>query len=121
MDNLSFYNQYVEFQKKVDLITSLPNCPFNIGQNDDGWLFDDEGATFNSSTHLSGCGADNYYFTISWDELNQPLEWWDSKFNKLIQQRKKDEENYKKYKEEELKKSEILKLKELQNKYGFNP
>jgi hypothetical protein len=113
----NFKEQLLKLKEKLDEISSLPHT-YECGETFIGIDFDESFIYYKTETYYSGCGTENYSFDISWDEIDEPIDYFRDKFQKEFEAREKSKkQNEAKIKLEE-EKRERAKLKELQNKYG---
>jgi len=114
--NVEIFKQ--EWNNILGVLTEIGKIPKLYGNGDrfSGVVIEDDGITYNTETFYSGCGTDTYSFSVKWDELNEPIEYFQKKFADEIN---KDEEIKKNRKElerarferEEKEEYEMLKLK----------
>lgn len=99
---------------KLEKISKISK-PNGDGEDFIGIEIDENGITYNSESYYSGCGEERYSFCISWDEIEQPHEYFLEKYKKewekYIEAQKLYKENEKKI-EEEKRRKQYEKLKE---------
>lgn len=117
IDIETFRKEWDKIESKMEQISTLGD-PYECGASSEGYRVDNEGITHKSSTYFSGCGTDNYSFTVSWDEINNPIQYFEEKAIKFHNKQREESIQKQKDIEESQRVSDLKKLKELQAKYG---
>jgi len=98
----------LELQSKLEMIAKLPK-PGGNGETYKGIEISEDGIQYNSETFYSGCGTEEYSFFVTWDEINEPLEYFEEKYKKefkkvyeeIESRRKQEEEKNKEFRRQE--------------------
>ena len=114
-----FLEQYEAIEAKLLEINEIPRF-FGTGNSHIHVEVDVEGKCFSvvSETYNSGCGTDTFFCSVSFDEINQPMEYFKEKFQKEIDEHERD------IKEREKKEAETKAIREkklylkLKQKFG---
>lgn len=117
MNTENYKEIFLNLKEKLEQIAALPNA-YNCGRDFVGIDFDRVFIYYKTETYCSGCGTDEYSLDITWDEINEPLDYFRAKFQKEFEVREKEqiEREAKIIKQEENR--ERAKYLELQKKYG---
>lgn len=84
----AFRAEWEKIESLLDQLSSITKLGGD-GNTFTGYLIDDIGVTYKSETYFSGCGTDYFDFQVKWDELNNPVEYFQNRFATEI---KDDEE-----------------------------
>jgi hypothetical protein len=111
-----FFNEYKKIGKKLDEISQIPKR-FGNGDSFEGVEIESHGILYKSSSFYSGCGTDYYSFFITWDEINNPIEYFKDKYQKEFDDETKRINKLKEIAESAKRESEIKTLNKLMEKY----
>lgn len=120
MDIKFFKETWKEIRDKIDVIADLPRVDGN-GEDFMGITIDETGFTYNTRTWYSGCSPDDFSFTIDWEDIDKPIEYFKGMFEKEIEDHKLRELNKKKAAEDEKILKEKQLLSQLKKKYEDLP
>jgi hypothetical protein len=114
-----FKQDWSKIESKLDAISNIKK-PDGDGEDFEGYSIDaKDGISYNSSTPYSGCDTDHFDFTVSWDELNEPISYFEKKYADQIEANKKREQQAKTDAETLKQKKEIDELNKLKAKYPY--
>jgi hypothetical protein len=107
--------EWFKLESKLKTIDEIPRL-YGAGNYYEGIDIDEDGITYRTSTSYSGCGSDYYSYSITWNEVNEPIDYFVQKFSKEIDDDKakklvKETADKKAKEERELAEFERLKLK----------
>lgn len=71
----------LELQSKMEQIAKFSR-PDGNGEDFVGIQFSKEGINYITKTYYSGCGDELYELFVEWDELNEPMSYFEEKFKK---------------------------------------
>ncbi len=94
IDTATLQRQITLMMAKLEQIAGIPKLRGN-GADFSGIEFEDDGVTYKSETYFSGCGTDTFSFHTTWEELNNPIEYFQEKYAKEIEERKREDEEKK--------------------------
>ena len=84
----AFKNEWAKIEAKLNEIADIPKLEGN-GKYFNGYDIEDSGITYKSATDYDGCGTDTFSFEVKWEEINNPIEYFENKYSEEI---KKDKE-----------------------------
>jgi hypothetical protein len=111
-----FKAEYSKIEIKLNAISNITKR-WGDGESFEGIEIEDEGILYKTSTSYSGCSTDYYSFYVSWEEINNPIEYFKDKYQKEIDNEANRLKNLKEINEAQIKETEVKKLKELMEKY----
>ena len=111
-----FKNEYKKTISKMEEIGKLPNLNYDGGSDFESLYIEDNYFVYKTSSYYQGCGTDYFYLYVSFDEINNDIEYFREKFQKemeaeKLKKEKKIEEEKEKRKQEEFKVYQKLKAK----------
>ena len=83
-----------DWQKIECLLDQIRNIPKeDQGEDLEGYLIDSDGITCKTSTYYSGCGTDYYSWSVFWEEINNPIEYFEKYYadQKIAREKRKIE------------------------------
>lgn len=117
IDSNILLQQWNNLRDKLDQLACIPalRAIEDMGKEFSKMEIDDDGVTYHTETYFSGCGTDTYSFYVPWTEINQPVSYFEEKYNKRLEERNKAAEEKKnaeleKQKQKDL--AEFMRLKE---------
>lgn len=113
-----FLEEWNKISFKLEEISNIPKL-YGDGDNFEGISIDEAGVSYKSSYSCGGCGTDYFDFYVEWDEINQPIEYFQEKYQKEIDDDKQEKLNLEKkilLQKEERERKEFERLKEKFNK-----
>lgn len=106
-----FKSLWAQIEPLLEQISDIPKAEGD-GSEFVGLIIDDEGITYKTSTYYSGCGTDYFDFTVCWEELNEPIEYFQKKYAEQI----KDEEERKQRAKNQAAENKVIEEKRLLQK-----
>lgn len=79
-----FLTEYNKIEEKLSNISMIPKL-HGEGKSYEGIEITNGGIVYRSSTSYSGCGSDYFSFFVKWEEMNNPIEYFQEKYAKEIQ------------------------------------
>lgn len=111
-----FKEEWDKIDKKMSDIDLIPRL-YGTGQIFVGYNIDDAGITYKTRTSYSGCSDDDFDVTVSYDELNEPLSYFEEKFAKEIHDEETRKAALRDKAEKRQKDKDLAELERLKAKY----
>jgi hypothetical protein len=115
MDFLTNKHLFIALTQKAKQIKNLPLS--GLLNDFDGLDIDEDGILIKTSQYYSGCGTEYESINISWEEIDKPLEYFTDLFQKEDDRKEREEEEKAAKALEDTRQREILRLKQLKEKY----
>jgi predicted ribosome quality control (RQC) complex YloA/Tae2 family protein len=79
-----FKTEWNKIREKMELINRIPKL-YGTGNDFAGMEIEEEEILYKTETFYPGCGSDYFSFYVSWDEINNPIEYFEEKYKKEIE------------------------------------
>ena len=111
-----FIEEWNKVMSKLEQINDIEKLG-GSGEEHTKLSVDDSGLCYHSETFYSGCGTEWYDFEVSWEEINEPIEYFEKKYkDELVEHKKKERLKIERKHKQEVAR-ELETLKKLKEKY----
>ena len=117
IDVIKFREEWLKIAEKLEAISKIKKY-YGDGQDFVGVEIDLTGITYKTETYYPGCGTDGYSFDVTWEELNEPLPYFEAKYAKEIEDKEREATERKLMETEAIRQREIREYLKLKEKYG---
>lgn len=88
----AFQTEWQKINEKLIAVSKIQKLQRDIGRTYiyscgslfDGMEIDDSGILYKTLDSYNGCDDDRYSFIVSWDEINNPISYFEDKYAKEI-------------------------------------
>jgi hypothetical protein len=84
----TFLTEWEKIEQKLHAIAEIPKY-YGNGEDFEGLKIEKDGITYMTSTYYSGVGQESFEFDVLWDEINEPIEYFQHKYQKEIDEKNK--------------------------------